>query len=245
MATELRAIGVDFSFAPVLDIRAGISRVVNDRAFHKDPEIVASLGAAFVKGMQSAGMASVGKHFPGHGSVAADSHEETPIDDRELEDLRLLDIIPFERLIHRRIAALMPAHVIYPRVDKRPAGFSRIWLSGILRRELGFQGVIFSDDISMAGAAIAGSAPERARAAFEAGCDMVLVCNNPRDAAAVLESLGDFHQPPAQVRLMRMHGRRTLARDHLTQDTRWQRASAALSALDISPELDLGDDYLV
>lgn len=244
MAVELRVVGVDFSFAPVLDIRTGMSRVVNDRSFHRDPETVAGLAAAFVRGMHAAGMAAVGKHFPGHGSVSADSHHETPIDERDLEDIRLFDLIPFERLIHRGIAAVMPAHVVYPRVDSQPAGFSRVWLTEILRRELGFQGVIFSDDICMAGAEIVGSAVDRARAALSAGCDAVMVCNSPESADAVLDDLGEFRQPLAQVRLMRMHGRGQYSRDRLINEQRWRQVSDALAALDVSPELDLGDNNL-
>jgi beta-N-acetylhexosaminidase len=245
MAAELRAVGVDFSFAPVLDLRAGVSRVVNERAFHADPEVIARLAAAFVRGMHGAGMAAVGKHFPGHGSVAADSHHEMPIDDRDYQDIRYRDMIPFERLIQRRLAAIMPAHVTYSCVDARPAGFSDVWLKRILRGELAFQGVIFSDDINMAGAAVAGGPPERARAALEAGCDMVLTCNDRGAVAAVLDALDEPREPTAQVRLMRMHGRPSPSWQQLERDDGWQRATAALIALDRAPELDLGDDQPV
>ncbi len=242
MAAELRAIGVDFSFAPVLDVRAGVSSIVNERAFHRDPEIIARLARATVRGMQEAGMVGVGKHFPGHGSVAADSHQELPVDGRDFADIRLLDLVPFARLVDSGLAGIMPAHVVYPRVDSRPAGFSSFWLREVLRGELGFQGTIFSDDISMAGAAIAGTPVERARAALDAGCDMVLVCNDRPSAFAVLAGLGEVHEPASQLRLARMHGRHGEPRRRLHADARWQQVSARLAALDAAPELALDDD---
>ena len=245
MASELRAVGVDFSFAPVLDLGAGISEVINDRAFHRDPAVISRLAQAFARGMREAGMAAVGKHFPGHGSVAADSHHEVPVDVRSYEDLRLNDLIPFERLIHWGLPALMPAHVIYPQVDARPAGFSPVWLQEILRNQLGFQGTLFSDDISMAGAAIAGDHAERTRAALSAGCDMVLICNNPEAAAQVLEELGEYHAPVSQALLIRMHGRPAPDLDRLAQDSRWRQVSMKINRLVPETELVLGDDGLV
>lgn len=243
LAAELRAVGIDFSFAPVLDLRAGISRVVNDRAFHRDPEVVARLAAAMARGMHAAGMVAVGKHFPGHGSVAADSHHELPVDERELDDIRLHDLVPFARLVAAGMAGVMPAHVVYPRIDHRPAGFSPVWLKDILRGELGFQGAVFSDDISMAGAAVAGTPLERARAALAAGCDIVLACNDPQGVGGLLEALGAGPDPAAQVRLMRMHGRRGMPRAELERDPRWQRAVPVLAAIEEgSGELELGDD---
>ena len=242
MAAELIAVGVDFSFAPVLDLDRG-SSVVGDRAFHRDPEIVCELARRFVRGMKSAGMAAVGKHFPGHGSVEADSHETLPIDGRGLEEIAMNDLLPFERLITAGLPAVMPAHVLYPAVDSLPAGFSPIWLRDVLRGRLDFQGAIFSDDVNMAGAEIAGSHVERAEAALRAGCDMVLVCNNSTAAAAVLELLDAQPEPASQVRLMRMHG--TGERDGLAQikeRKEWREAVAVLAAVDASPELGLGDD---
>lgn len=244
MAAELRAAGVDFSFAPVLDLRTGVSRAVNERAFHHDPDVTTRLARAGVRGMHDAGMVAVGKHFPGHGSVAADSHHELPVDGRTLADIRLQDLVPFSRLAGV-LAGIMPAHVLYPAVAPQPAGFSRLWLHDILRGELGFQGAIFSDDISMAGAAVAGDPLDRARAALAAGCDMVLVCNHPQAAAAVLDGLVAVPEPARQVRLARMHGRPGLARAHLHAERRWRSTVAALATLDAAaPELDLGDDNL-
>ncbi len=207
MAAELRAAGVDFSFAPVLDIDRGVSAVIGDRAFHSDPEVVADLAHAYMRGMHQAGMAATGKHFPGHGAVAADSHLALPVDERALVDILAEDVVPFERMIHYGLAAIMPAHVVYPRVDAQPAGYSRVWLQDILRRRLGFQGVIFSDDLSMQGARGAGDVVARARAALGAGCDMVLVCNDAPAAERLLDGLGAHDDPVAHLRLVRMHGR--------------------------------------
>jgi beta-N-acetylhexosaminidase len=244
MAAELRAVGVDFSFAPVLDLGSGISRVINDRAFHRDPDAIAELALAYTQGMHEAGMAAVGKHFPGHGSVAADSHHEVPIDPRGYAEIETRDLIPFARMIHNGLPALMPAHVIYPENDPNPAGFSAFWLREVARTRLGFQGAIFSDDVCMAGAAVGGGLTDRARLALTAGCDMVLICNDPEGAAGVLTELGDHHEPISQVRLMRMHGRRADLPAQLSADARWQRTADALGAFMENRELGLGDDEL-
>lgn len=187
---ELVACGVDFSFTPVLDLDFGASGVIGDRAFHADPAVVARLAGALIDGLASVGVAAVGKHFPGHGFVRGDSHTEVPVDDRALEAIAARDLVPYRELIPRGLAGVMPAHVIYPKVDSRPAGFSPVWLGRVLRGELGFAGMIFSDDLSMEGATVAGDITARARAALEAGCDMVLVCNAPDEAARLLDTLG-------------------------------------------------------
>jgi beta-N-acetylhexosaminidase len=190
IASELQAHGVDFTFAPVLDIDYGESGVIGDRAFHADPKIVAELGGAFVEGLARGGMTSVGKHYPGHGYVRADSHLEVPRDERSLEEITAADLVPFRRLAKAGMGGVMPAHVVYPKVDDQPAGFSKVWLQRILRRQLGFDGVIFSDDLSMQGASSAGGVVERAEAALHAGCDMVLLCNDPRGQEKLLDGLG-------------------------------------------------------
>lgn len=189
IASELQAHGVDFSFAPVLDIDYGESGVIGDRAFHTQPKIVAELAGAFVEGLARGGMTSVGKHYPGHGFVRADSHHEIPIDERSLEEITAADLVPFQRLVKAGMGAVMPAHVIYPKVDAKPAGFSKVWLQRILRGRLGFDGVVFSDDLSMEGASGAGGVVQRAEAALEAGCDMVLLCNDPRSQEKLIDGL--------------------------------------------------------
>lgn len=224
MATELRAIGVDFSFAPVLDLDYGVSSVIGDRAFHRNPDAVADLAHSFMIGMTRAGMAATGKHFPGHGAVAADSHVAFPVDERSYADIYAEDIVPFERMIRYGLAGIMPAHVIYPRVDSRPAGFSRVWLQEVLRQELQFQGVIFSDDLSMEAATVAGGVVERAQAALAAGCDMILVCNDPGAADRVLAGLPAHNDPAAHLRLARMHGRGAVTRRQLLADADYQAA---------------------
>lgn len=190
IATELAAQGVDFSFAPVMDLDFGRSEVIGDRAFHADPSAVGELSTAFICGLGEGGMAAVGKHFPGHGYAAADSHVALPRDERPLEELLARDAAPYRPAIAAGLAAVMPAHVIYSQVDPEPAGYSRFWLQEILRGRLGFGGLIFSDDLSMEGAGTAGGIPERAGAALAAGCDMVLLCNDPHGQELLLDALG-------------------------------------------------------
>ncbi|MBK8535011.1 MAG: beta-N-acetylhexosaminidase [Candidatus Competibacteraceae bacterium] len=240
MAAELRAVGVDFSFAPVLDLDHGVSGIIGDRAFHSDPDGVADLAHAYMSGMQKAGMEAVGKHFPGHGGIAADSHLELPVDLRPLVDLETRDLLAFERMIHYGLAALMPAHVLYPQVDdQQPAGFSAHWLKDILRRRLEFQGAIFSDDLDMAGAHAAGTPPERALAALAAGCDMVLACNDRRAAMSILDHLRRPPDPVSQVRLIRLHGRGHLNVHRLRHQPVWQRATQLVQDYDAFPLLDM------
>ncbi|MCM8594456.1 beta-N-acetylhexosaminidase [Accumulibacter sp.] len=196
LASELRACGVDLSFTPVLDLDWGHSRVIGDRSFHRSPEVVIALAAKLIEGLHAAGMAACGKHFPGHGWAEADSHVDLPIDERRLDEIAP-DIEPYRRL---KLDAVMPAHVIYRLVDPRPAGFSRFWID-LLREQLGFAGVIFSDDLSMAGAGVAGGISQRCTAAWDAGCDLLLVCNSP---AAVDELLDGWAVPPDPLRAQRV-----------------------------------------
>jgi beta-N-acetylhexosaminidase len=211
VGAELAAHGVDFSFAPVLDLDYGSSSVIGDRALHFDPTAVGALGACIVKGFAEAGMGAVGKHFPGHGYAAADSHVAVPKDDRKFADIAKKDLVPFRATIEAGLAAVMPAHVIYGQVDAEPAGYSKHWLQEVLRRKLGFQGIIFSDDLSMEGASVAGGIPERARAALAAGCDMVLLCNDPAGQEVLLDSLKDTPiANPDRIERMRKKGGRDL-----------------------------------
>lgn len=238
MAIELRAVDIDFSFAPVLDLDYGSSEVIGDRAFHRKPEVVAELAHAFMQGMLDAGMAATGKHFPGHGAVAADSHKAVPVDSREYAEIYAHDILPFRRMIGYGLTAIMPAHIIYDKVDRRPAGFSSIWLKQILRERLQFQGVIFSDDLDMEGASVAGERySDRARSALQAGCDMVLVCNNRAGALDVLESLGDYEDPVAHLRLARMHGKGSMHRQQLHASAQWREVTARLDKYSGNPTL--------
>lgn len=226
MAAELLSVGVDFSFAPVLDIDCGISEVIGNRSFSTDAQTATRLAGAFMKGMHAAGMAATGKHFPGHGAVAMDSHLTLPMDDRDLDSIRKKDLEPFKQLIAEGLEAIMPAHVVYPKVDPEPAGFSRYWIQQILRQELHFNGVVFSDDLSMEGAASAGDYPERARRAQDAGCDMLLVCNNPKAAEQVLETLPVTRDAVREKRLATMLGKAHPSREQLINTEQWQRQSA-------------------
>lgn len=203
LAAELRACGVDLSFTPVLDLDYGTSEVIGNRAFHGDPAAVTELAGALIAGLGRAGMSNVGKHFPGHGFVAADSHLAVPVDVRPAADI-YPDFAPYREHRRMRLAAVMPAHVIYESLDPNPAGFSSYWLRYVLRGELGFDGVIFSDDLSMEGASVAGGIIERADAALGAGCDMVLVCNNPAAARQLLREWQPRPDAASAQRLQRL-----------------------------------------
>jgi len=227
MAQEVLAVGIDFSFAPVLDLDYGNNTVIGHRAFGKEPQQVIELGGAFMAGMQQAGMATVGKHFPGHGWVAADSHFEIPVDERSLDLIRDSDLRTFAAL-STAMDGVMPAHVIYSAVDPQPAGFSRLWLQQILRDELGFSGIIFSDDLSMAGAHVAGDMRQRTMAAINAGCDMILVCNDRDGAEQSLVCLQEQRIEPAS-NLSVMRGRQLYACIQELAD--WQLARRAVLAL--------------
>lgn len=207
LAAELRAHGVDFSFTPVLDIDYGNSGVIGDRAFHRNTQAIAELARSLMHGLRKGGMAAVGKHFPGHGFVAADSHVAIPVDEREFDRIAEEDLQPFRHMIDDGLAAIMPAHVIYPQVDDKPAGFSERWLQKVLRQRLAFNGVIFSDDLSMEGAVVAGDVTQRALAALHAGCDMVLLCNRPDLADELLRNLKWDISAVSLARLARMHGK--------------------------------------
>jgi len=240
MASELRAVGVDFSFAPVLDINYGVSQVIGDRAFSTDANIITELAHAYMQGMQHAGMSATGKHFPGHGAVTADSHKDIPVDQREYKEIFAKDIQPFKRMIHHGLAAIMPAHVIYPKVDSMPAGFSSHWLKEVLRKRLGFQGVIFSDDLDMKGASFIGEAyVERAEAALSAGCDMALVCNNRQGAINVLDNLSEHDNAVSHLRLARMHGKHDINIKELHASNDWKKASDTLKRYQDDPSLEL------
>ncbi len=231
MAAELLAVDVDFSFAPVLDVDCGISDVIGNRSFSTECNQAAVLAGAFRKGMKAAGMAATGKHFPGHGAVSADSHHALPIDNRDLETIRTKDLLPFKTLINEGLEAVMPAHVIYENVDPNPAGFSPFWLQEVLRKELNFNGVIFSDDLSMEGAAFAGDYPDRARLAQEAGCDMLLVCNNPTAAERVLEQLPITNNSQREERLRKMRGNSMMNRQQLLSNRKWQESAQLINQL--------------
>lgn len=231
MASELRAVGIDFSFAPVLDLDRGVSAVIGDRAFHADPDNVGELAQAYIAGMRRAGMPATGKHFPGHGAVAPDSHLDLPVDTRPFVDIESEDLRPFERLIRAGMAAVMPAHVVYAEVDSRPACFSSRWLKDVLRERLGFQGVIFSDDLSMQGAHVMGDIVARGEAALAAGCDMLLVCNHPQDAARLLDGLGAHNDPVSHLRLARLHEHHNITREDLQDSAEWRQAVLAMEAL--------------
>jgi beta-N-acetylhexosaminidase len=231
MAAELRAVGVDLSFAPVLDLDHGESTVIGDRSLHADPQIVVRLADAYIDGMEQGGLRAIGKHFPGHGGVVADSHHDLPVDTRSLMVLHEQDLVPFEELTRRRrLAGVMMAHVAFPDLDNQPASFSRRWIDGLLRRELGFTGVVFCDDLCMEGAASLGALPERARAALDAGNDMVMVCNDLEEIPSVLESLEDYRMESSQG-LEELRGPAGPALSDLQQDQRWKLARDAAQGL--------------
>ena len=231
LACELRACGVDFSFTPVLDLDFGRSSVIGDRAFGADPRVVTLLAKSLMHGLLLGGMQACGKHFPGHGYVAADSHHDLPVDPRSLPEILRSDAAPYTWL-GSALGAIMPAHVVYPKVDALPAGFSKLWLQKILRKKLGFEGVIFSDDLSMEGAAVAGDIHARAKAAIGAGCDMALVCNDPDSADALLAARAPVIQQASRQRIARlMPSLPALDWISLQRDARYLRAKQAVKAL--------------
>jgi beta-N-acetylhexosaminidase len=240
MAAELRAHGVDISFAPDVDLDLGVSEVIGDRAFHRSPEAVAQLGLGYMQGMREAGMAATAKHFPGHGAVVADSHLSLPVDRRPLVDLTD-ELAPYRRLIANGLPAVMVAHVLFSAVDPAPASLSALWIRDVLRGELRFQGVVFADDLSMGGAAAAyGDILTRARQALAAGCDMLPVCNNRPSVIELLERLDVEPQPASSLRLVRLHGRaRPAGRQALEASAEWAAARERLARVMAPPKLTL------
>lgn len=232
MAAELRALGVDLSFAPVVDLDCVKSAVIGDRAFHRAAAAVSALSRAWLLGMRRAGMAATAKHFPGHGAVSGDSHQLLPVDGRGLDVIRRHDLKPYARLIALDLPAVMTAHVMYPAVDPRPASFSRRWIEGELRQRLGHKGAVFCDDLSMRAAIAIGDYPERARAALQAGCDMLPVCNARQGALAILDQLQVAPNPVSGWRLTGLRGAgEVLPWDQLHASAGWRRARSALDRL--------------
>jgi beta-N-acetylhexosaminidase len=238
LAAELRAVGIDFSFAPCVDLDYGLSEIIGDRAFHRDPEAVAALAAAYLVGMREAGMAAVCKHFPGHGAVFADSHVALPIDRRPFADMEP-DLRPYRLLIENQLPGVLVAHVEYPAIDSLPASLSRRWIVDILRGSLGFHGCVFSDDLSMAGAAAFGDVATRAQLALTAGCDVLPILNDPKGARTLLGKFApDAAGPASQARLVRMRARGEPPRD-LNSDPRWRAAVGTVADLTAAPALVL------
>lgn len=239
IASELRAMDIDLSFTPCVDLDWGISEIIGNRAFHRKPGVVADLASAYCNGLRSAGMAAIAKHFPGHGAVVADSHDQLPVDRRSYGDL-LDDMQPYEKLIAKRqLAGVMVAHIVFSETDPLPASFSPYWIKEQLRRALGFDGAVLCDDLSMQATENMGSMPKRARLALEAGCDMVLICNNRPAASAAVAALRDYSNPLSLVRLVRLHGTGNVMRESLLASEEWHIAADRLQRWLDRPELKL------
>jgi len=239
MAAELLACGLDFSFAPCVDLDYGLSEVIGDRAFHARAPVVAELAVAYMHGMRDAGMAVTAKHFPGHGAVVADSHRALPVDRRQLADMQP-DLQPYRLLIENGLPAVMVAHVLFPEVDAVPASFSHRWIGGVLRGELGFRGTVFADDLSMLGAAGMGDIVTRASRALEAGCDVLPVCNDRTQVVALLDGLRHAPDPTLHLRLARLRGQHSQTRATLLASAHWAHCSAALARCAAPPLLEFG-----
>jgi len=239
VASELRAMDIDLAFTPCVDIDWGVSKVIGDRSFHRRPEVVANLASAYCHGLRDGGMAAIAKHFPGHGAVVSDSHEHLPVDRRAFGDL-LDDMRPYEKLVgNRQLAGVMLAHIVFAEMDDMPAGFSRYWIQNQLRSQLGYDGAVFTDDLSMKATRKYGTMPARAKLALDAGCDMVLVCNDRPAASATVAALRDFSNPLSLVRLARLHGTGHVMRETLLASDDWQAAVEQLQhGLDV-PALKL------
>jgi beta-N-acetylhexosaminidase len=242
LAGELRAVGVDFSFAPCVDLDYGVSEIIGDRAFHSDPDTVAALAVATMSGMREAGMAAIAKHFPGHGAVVADSHVALPVDRREFADLEA-DIRPYRPLIDNNIPGIMAAHVVFPAVDALPASLSKRWIGGVLREEMGFHGCVFADDLTMAGAAAFGDVMARAELSLAAGCDVLPICNDRHSVELVLGRFGaNVGSAASQARLVRMRARGEPPAD-LRANRHWQETAARIASLSVIPPLVLRDTH--
>ncbi len=238
MAGELRAVGVDFSFAPCIDLDYGVSEIIGDRAFHSDPDTVAALAVATMTGMREAGMAAIAKHFPGHGAVVADSHIALPVDRREFVDLEA-DIRPYRPLIDNNLPGIMAAHVVFPAMDALPASLSKRWITGVLRGEMGFHGCVFADDLTMAGAAAFGDVMARVDLALAAGCDVLPICNDRHSVELVLGRFGaNVGSAASQARLVRMRASGEPPA-HLHADPHWQETAARIAGLSVIPPLVL------
>jgi beta-N-acetylhexosaminidase len=240
LASELRAVGVDFSFAPCIDLDYGVSEIIGDRAFHSDPDSVAALAVAAMSGMREAGMAAIAKHFPGHGAVVADSHVALPVDRREFADLEP-DIRPYRPLIDNNLPGIMAAHVVFPAVDALPASLSKRWITGVLRGELGFHGCVFADDLTMAGAAAFGDVMARVELSLDAGCDVLPICNDRHSVELVLGRFGanaNAGSAASQARLVRMRARGEAPAD-LHANPHWQKTEARIASLSVIPPLVL------
>lgn len=239
VASELRAMDIDLCFAPCVDLDWGVSEIIGNRAFHRVPNIVADLASEFCRGLREGGMASVAKHFPGHGAVVPDSHAQLPVDRRSYGDL-LDDMRPYERLIGtRRLAGVMLAHIVYAELDAIPAGFSAYWIQNQLRDQLGYDGAVFCDDLTMKATRQFGSMSKRAQLALEAGCDMVLICNDRPAAQSAVAALRDYSNPLSLVRLARLHGSGHVLRETLRTSDAWQVATERLAGALGRPELEL------
>ncbi len=238
MAAELRAVGVDLSFAPCVELDRGLAEVIGDRALHPRPDVVATLARRFAAGAKKAGMAVVAKHFPTHAGAHSDSHTEFAVDNRPLADLDE-DLRPYRDLIANGLQGIMVTHVSFPAIDPRPASLSSWWINDYLRGELAFTGAVISDDLSMVGASEVGSVAKRVQRALEAGCDLVLVCNAPEQVPDVLKSLAGYVNPAAQLRLTRLHGRGNFEWESLHASAEWQKASALVAPLRARPKLTL------
>lgn len=238
MAAELRAVGIDLSFAPCVDLDYGVSEVIGDRAFHSKAGPVGQLAVAYMHGMRDAGMAATIKHFPGHGAVVADSHLALPVDRRTLADLSE-DLAPYRLLISNSVPAVMVAHVLFPEIDDAPASLSSRWIRGVLREELRFKGAVFSDDLSMAGAAVGGDIVTRAQRALAAGCDVLPVCNERESVLTLLDKLTVEPEPASQLRIVRMRGREGMPRQELMASAAWQQSQQSLARSAAPPALRL------